>query len=96
MDIFRIEGPVKLSGTVKVNGSKNAALPIMAAALLAPGKSIIKSVPYLLDISVCEELLASLGCKIERKENKDLHIDATNIDNPIGEYDNLVRPSPAT
>ncbi|MBN2589894.1 MAG: UDP-N-acetylglucosamine 1-carboxyvinyltransferase [Sedimentisphaerales bacterium] len=87
MDIFRIEGPVKLSGSVRVNGSKNAALPIMAAALLAPGKSVIKSVPYLLDISVCEELLASLGCKIERKENRDLHIDATTIDNPVGEYD---------
>ena len=87
MDIFRIEGPVKLSGSVRVNGSKNSALPIMAASLLAPGKSVIKSVPYLLDISVCEELLGSLGCKIERQTNRDLHIDATNIDNPVGEYD---------
>ena len=45
MDIFRIEGPVRLSGTVSVNGSKNAALPIMAAAILAPGKSILKGAP---------------------------------------------------
>ena len=87
MDIFRIEGPVKLSGTVKVKGSKNAALPIMAASLLAPGKSNIKSVPYLLDISVCQELLCSLGCKIERRENGDLIIDSTTIDKPIGDYD---------
>ncbi len=87
MDIFRIEGPVKLSGSVRVNGSKNSALPIMAASLLAPGVSTIKSVPYLLDISVCEELLSSLGCKIQRKENRDMCIDATNIDNPIGDYD---------
>lgn len=87
MDIFRIEGPVKLSGSVRVNGSKNSALPIMAAALLAPGKSTIKSVPYLLDISVCEELLGSLGCKIERQPNRDLCIDATVIDKPVGEYD---------
>ena len=87
MDIFRIEGPVKLSGSVRVNGSKNAALPIMAATILAPGKSVIKSVPYLLDISVCQELLCSLGCKIERQSNGDLSIDSTVIDSPIGDYD---------
>ncbi len=94
MDIFRIEGPVKLSGSVKVKGSKNAALPIMAAAILAPGKSTIKSVPYLLDVSVCQELLSSLGCKIERLENGDLTIDSTTIDKPIGDYD-IVRKSRA-
>ena len=37
MDIFRIEGPVRLCGKVTVNGSKNAALPIMAAAILGRG-----------------------------------------------------------
>ncbi|MBN1972626.1 MAG: UDP-N-acetylglucosamine 1-carboxyvinyltransferase [Sedimentisphaerales bacterium] len=87
MDIFRIEGPVKLSGSVRVNGSKNAALPIMAASILAPGKSVIKSVPELLDVSVCQELLCSLGCKIERKKNGELSIDSTVIDNPVGDYD---------
>jgi UDP-N-acetylglucosamine 1-carboxyvinyltransferase len=87
MDIFRIEGPVKLSGTVRVNGSKNAALPIMAATVLAHGKSVIKSVPYLLDVSVCQELLSSLGCKIAREINGSLSIDATVIDKPVGDYD---------
>jgi UDP-N-acetylglucosamine 1-carboxyvinyltransferase len=87
MDIFRIEGPVRLSGTIRVNGSKNAALPIMAATLLAPGKSVIKSVPYLSDVSVCQELLGSLGCKIERKKNGDLTLDSTVIDKPFGDYD---------
>ena len=57
MDIFRIEGPVRLSGTVSVNGSKNAALPIMAAAILAPGKSILRGDPRLSDISVFGQLL---------------------------------------
>ncbi len=87
MDIFRIEGPVKLNGTVRINGAKNAALPIMAAAILAPGKTSLKAVPNLSDISVCSELLTDLGCKINREKNDDLSIDSTVIDNPVGEYE---------
>ena len=64
MDTFRIEGPVRLSGTVSVNGSKNAALPIMAAAILAPGKSVLKGAPRLSDISVFAQLLDDIGCKV--------------------------------
>ena len=87
MDRFRIEGPVRLSGKVSINGSKNAALPIMAATILAEGKSTLSLVPHLLDVSVCCELLEELGCKITRSSNGDLAIDATVIDNPVGEYD---------
>ena len=87
MDVFKIEGPVTLNGTVTVNGSKNAALPIMAAAILAPGTATLKSVPHLSDISVCAELLCSLGAKVKRNENDDLLIDTTQIDNPVGEYE---------
>jgi UDP-N-acetylglucosamine 1-carboxyvinyltransferase len=87
MDIFRIEGPVRLNGSVKVKGSKNAALPIMAAMLLAPGKSTLKSVPYLSDIAVCSELLNSLGCKVAREQNGDITIDSTDVNNPVGDYE---------
>ncbi len=87
MDIFRIEGPVQLSGSVRINGSKNASLPIMAATILAAGKSIIKAVPRLSDITVCSELLTQLGCKAVREQNGDVSIDATVVDNPVGEYD---------
>jgi len=87
MDIFHIEGQTELSGTVEVNGSKNAALPIMAAATLAEGKSTLKSVPYLSDISVCAELLTQLGCEVNREQNGELTIDATTIDNPVGDYE---------
>jgi len=87
MDIFRIEGPVRLSGTVRINGSKNASLPIMAATILAAGKSIIKAVPHLSDISVCSELLGQLGCKLNREPNGDLCIDTTVVDNPVGDYE---------
>ncbi|HPS54062.1 MAG TPA: UDP-N-acetylglucosamine 1-carboxyvinyltransferase, partial [Sedimentisphaerales bacterium] len=87
MDIFKIEGPVKLTGSIRVNGSKNASLPIMAATLLGCGKSVLKSVPRLSDITVCGQLLESLGCKVARAENGDVEIDATTISNPVGEYD---------
>ncbi|MBN2269609.1 MAG: UDP-N-acetylglucosamine 1-carboxyvinyltransferase, partial [Sedimentisphaerales bacterium] len=87
MDVFHIEGPVRLSGSVRVNGSKNAALPIMAAAILAPGKTVLKSVPRLSDISVCAELLGQLGCKVSRADDGEISIDSTVIDNPVGEYD---------
>jgi UDP-N-acetylglucosamine 1-carboxyvinyltransferase len=55
MDIFRIEGPVRLSGSVTVNGSKNASLPIMAASILAAGKLVLRGVPHLSDISVLSQ-----------------------------------------
>jgi len=87
MDIFRIEGPVRLSGSVRINGSKNAALPIMAATILAPGKSTLRRVPHLSDVSVCGELLGRLGCKLSRNPDDDLCIDSTVIDNPVGEYE---------
>jgi len=87
MDIFHIEGPVRLSGSVSINGSKNACLPIMAATILAPGKSVLRAVPHLSDISVCGKLLSRLGCKITREPNGDLCIDSKVIDNPLGEYE---------
>lgn len=87
MDVFRIEGPVRLSGSVSINGSKNASLPIMAATILAAGKSVLKSVPSLSDISVCGELLDQLGCKLSNASNGDLCIDSTVIDNPVGDYE---------
>ncbi|MFC1676055.1 UDP-N-acetylglucosamine 1-carboxyvinyltransferase [Planctomycetota bacterium] len=87
MDIFKINGPVRLKGSLTVNGSKNAALPIMASTLLAPGRSVLRSVPKLSDIRVCAELLRSLGCKIQSGSDGELTIDSTSIDNPVGEYE---------
>ena len=87
LDIFKIDGPVKLSGQISVSGSKNAALPIMASTILAPGKSILKGVPNLSDITVLGQLLCSLGCKVERDDADNLHIDSTVIDNAFGDYE---------
>ena len=87
MDIFEIKGPAILSGTVNVNGSKNASLPIMAAAILAPGKTVLKGVPVLSDISVMSELLQSIGCTVTIENDAGLIIDASTIDKPIGDYE---------
>jgi UDP-N-acetylglucosamine 1-carboxyvinyltransferase len=87
MDIFHVEGPVRLSGTVAVKGSKNAALPIMAASILAGGKSTLKALPELSDISLLSQLLTQVGCRLERKSNGDLSIDSTTIDKPVGDYE---------
>ena len=87
MDVFRIEGPVRLSGQVAVNGSKNAALPIMAAAILAEGQSTLIGVPNLADVRVFVELLKDLGCRVQRDAEGRMGIDATVVDKPIGEYE---------
>jgi UDP-N-acetylglucosamine 1-carboxyvinyltransferase len=53
-----------LDGTVHVGGAKNSALKLMAAALLAPGTSVIRNVPDILDVQVMGELLERLGCAV--------------------------------
>jgi UDP-N-acetylglucosamine 1-carboxyvinyltransferase len=69
MGSFRVvsEGPLTrpLSGTVYVGGAKNSALKLMAATLLAPGRSVVHNVPDILDVAVMGELLRTLGCEVE-------------------------------
>jgi len=61
MDKLVIRGGRRLRGAVEISGSKNAALPIMAATLLAPGEHYIENVPHLRDVSTMGRLLANLG-----------------------------------
>lgn len=65
MEVFRIQGGHRLSGQVRVTGAKNSSLKLMAVALLAPGTSVIKSVPNILDVNIMAELLRRLGCTVE-------------------------------
>ena len=69
MGSFRVvsEGPLTrpLAGTVHVGGAKNSALKLMAAALLAPGRSVIHNVPDILDVAVMGQLLRQLGCTVD-------------------------------
>ena len=63
MDKFIVKGPTKLRGAVAVNGAKNAVLPLMAAALLARGRSVIENVPSLRDVHAMITMLEQLGAK---------------------------------
>ena len=78
-----------LKGSVKIDGAKNAVLPIIAATLLAKGKSVIKDVPNLRDVHVISDLLRHLGAEVEY-EGKTLTVDATNITTCEAPYE-LVR-----
>jgi len=86
MQKFIIEGNRNLSGTIPVSGSKNAILPAMAACLLAPGTSILKNVPHLIDLKTMSLLLRVLGARVEQ-ENNVMTIDATHIDSYEAPYE---------
>src|SRR5512136_34933 len=66
MDKIVIEGGVPLRGTVQVSGAKNAALPIVAASLLAEGDHLVRNVPDLADVRTMGRLLGHMGCTFER------------------------------
>ena len=75
MSRFRIEGGRPLSGCIRVQGSKNSVLPILAGTLLVPGKSVIRNCPDLSDVSAALEILKLLGCEVER-EGDEICVDA--------------------
>lgn len=63
MSEFRILGGQRLSGEVSVHGAKNSVLPMLAAAVLAPGVSVIHNCPHLSDVTASLRILEHLGCK---------------------------------
>jgi UDP-N-acetylglucosamine 1-carboxyvinyltransferase len=70
LERFRVAGGARLSGTVKVSGAKNSALKLMAATLLAPGKSTITNLPDIADVEYMGELLTRLGCTVSINKGK--------------------------
>jgi UDP-N-acetylglucosamine 1-carboxyvinyltransferase len=66
MDKIRIRGGRQLDGSIRISGAKNAALPLMAAALLSPEPLVLSNVPDLADISTMGKLLIELGVAVER------------------------------
>lgn len=91
MDKFIISGPTPLKGTIPVSGSKNAALPLMAAALLADGCTKIRHIPKLNDIYTFNNVIRVTGTRVDFDEEKnELQIDPTNLSFAEAPYD-LVR-----
>lgn len=90
MDKIVVRGGRRLRGVVQIGGSKNAALPIMAAALLGDSPSRITNVPRVTDITTMADILTSLGARIERPSPHEMVIDPRGLDNPTAPYE-LVR-----
>ena len=90
MDMFVIRGGKPLSGRVRVDGAKNSALPIMAAALLADGPTVLHDVPDLVDVRTLGELLQSLGMSVERRADRSLALEVIDDRPVIADYE-LVR-----
>jgi UDP-N-acetylglucosamine 1-carboxyvinyltransferase len=85
VDKFVIQGGKPLHGDVHISGAKNAALPILTSALLAPGTSTFHNIPDLVDIKTIKKLLKNLGAQIEGDET--VHINAEKITNSEAPYD---------
>jgi UDP-N-acetylglucosamine 1-carboxyvinyltransferase len=86
MDKLAIQGGVPLHGEVRVSGAKNAALPILCAALLTPEPLILENVPELNDVRTMRSLLAQMGLVIEGGNGK-LTLSAANVDWPLAPYE---------
>jgi UDP-N-acetylglucosamine 1-carboxyvinyltransferase len=92
MDKIRIRGGKSLQGKIAISGAKNAALPILAAALLTEGPVIVDNVPELADIASMRCLLETLGAEIEQPQGAErrLQLSTHAITNTTADYD-LVR-----
>ncbi len=78
LDYLEIEGGSPLCGEVRIQGSKNAALPILSAALLNPGITVLKNCPDISDVSAMLEILEGYGC-VTGREKGILFLDASEL-----------------
>ncbi|OGA76374.1 MAG: UDP-N-acetylglucosamine 1-carboxyvinyltransferase [Betaproteobacteria bacterium RIFCSPLOWO2_12_FULL_66_14] len=86
MDKLLIEGGAQLQGEVRISGAKNAALPIMCAALLSAEPVTLDNVPDLRDVDTLAKLLARMGVKASR-EGARIELDASQPGEPLAAYD---------
>lgn len=87
MQKFRVYGQSCLKGTVEISGAKNAALPILFAAILATEPVTLTNVPDLKDIETTIKILRKLGVVVERNEQGVVHLDASKIDHFVAPYE---------
>jgi UDP-N-acetylglucosamine 1-carboxyvinyltransferase len=83
---LRVRGGAPLEGSVRTHGAKNAALPIMAATLLAKGKVTLHRVPRITDVSVMWSLLEALGARLRYEGNGTVTIDTSNVGKHTAPY----------
>jgi UDP-N-acetylglucosamine 1-carboxyvinyltransferase len=87
MDKLRITGGRPLEGEVRVSGAKNAALPIMSAALLTAEPLVLENVPRLMDVSTMRRLLAQMDVQAQHGEGGRLTLHAAEVGNPLAPYE---------
>lgn len=87
VEAFRVTGGKEIEGVLKVEGSKNAALPIMIATLVEKGTYILRNVPNLMDIRTLVKLLESLGLIIEKLGENTYKIENRGLTNLVAGYE---------
>jgi UDP-N-acetylglucosamine 1-carboxyvinyltransferase len=87
MDKLQITGGIPLEGEVRISGAKNAALPILAATLLADGPASIANVPHLQDVTTMIELLGRMGVSVTVDERMRIEVDGSTLRQPIAPYE---------
>ena len=87
MNKLIIKGGIPLSGEVRVSGSKNAVLPILAGTLLADNPVIVRNVPHLHDVTTTMELLGRMGVSLTIGEKMSIEIDPTTLQNTFAPYE---------
>ncbi len=90
MDSLQVTGGVRLAGEVRASGAKNAALPILAASLLADAPVTIGNVPHLRDVTTMIGLLGRMGARVTVGDRMQVEVDARGITEPFAPYE-LVR-----
>lgn len=90
MDRFVIRGGRSLAGEVRVSGAKNAALPILAAALMVPGRVRFENLPHLNDVTTMLQLLGRMGVEVLLDDTGSVELDASQLTSLVAPYD-LVR-----
>ena len=88
---FLVQKSEPLNGEVVISGAKNAVLPLMAAAILAEEKCVIRDVPALRDVEVMKEILKSLGSEIEELEESIIEINTSEIKKCEADFDLVSR-----
>jgi UDP-N-acetylglucosamine 1-carboxyvinyltransferase len=87
MDKLTITGGTPLRGEIRASGAKNAALPLLCAALLSPEPVTLRNVPRLNDVRTMQSLLSQMGVAIEASDPGVVTLDASRIDWPLAPYE---------
>jgi len=96
LDIIRVEGGHAIEGSVCVSGAKNSALKLMAATLLAPGKTTLTNVPNISDVHVMGKVLKRMGATIEVVDEHSLVIDTSSVDSWEAPYELVAKMRAST